>query len=149
MVKHIVYIKGDVLKSDERIIVHGCNCFNTMGSGIAKQIKKLFPNAYDEDQKTQKGDRTKLGRFSSALCADDSVVIVNAYTQYRYGRDKVHVNYDALRTAMSRICVDLPDVPIAMPKIGCGLAGGDWEKVSEILEEVASKYNRTFHVYEL
>ena len=143
----IIYKKGDVLNSGEHVIVHGCNCFNTMGSGIAKQIKKRYPKAYTVDQVTKKGDRTKLGRFSHAIIDDHDVIIVNAYTQYRYGRDKVYVDYDALKTAMDRICLDMPPGIIAMPKIGCGLAGGDWDVVSEILESVSKKYNRTFHVY--
>ena len=143
----IVYKKGNVLNSGERVIVHGCNCFNTMGSGIAKQIKRRYPKAYTVDQATRKGDRGKLGRFSQAIIDDHDVIIVNAYTQYRYGRDKVHVDYDALKTVISRICVDIREGTIAMPKIGCGLAGGDWDVVSEILESVSEKYGRTFHVY--
>ena len=141
----IVYKKGDVLNSGERVIVHGCNCFNTMGSGMAKQIKAQYPEAYKVDQITTKGDRGKLGRFSHAVI--DDVIIVNAYTQYRYGRDKVYVDYDALKTVITRICMDIREGTIAMPKIGCGLAGGDWDIVSEILESVSNEYNRTFHVY--
>ena len=48
------------------IIAHGCNCFCTMGSGIAPQIAKAFPEAYDVDQKTVKGDKKKLGVFTEA-----------------------------------------------------------------------------------
>lgn len=33
------------------IIIHGCNCFNTMGAGLAKNIY----SAYEEDIKTKKG----------------------------------------------------------------------------------------------
>ena len=43
--------------------------------------------------------------------------------------------------------MDIREGTIAMPKIGCGLAGGDWDVVSEILESVSEKYGRTFHVY--
>ena len=148
----IVYKKGDVLESDERVIVHGCNCFNTMGSGIARQIKKKFPTAYAVDQKTVRGDESKLGTFTYALCGDklaDPIFVVNAYTQCRYGRDKVYVEYGAIETVFVRICEWFPHKVIALPKIGCGLAGGDWEVVSEILERVAKRFKRTFHVYEL
>jgi O-acetyl-ADP-ribose deacetylase (regulator of RNase III) len=46
MIKHI---NGNLLKLAENgqfdIIMHGCNCFNTFGSGIAKSIKLSFPTA--------------------------------------------------------------------------------------------------------
>ena len=154
----IVYKNGDVLKSDERIIVHGCNCFNTMGSGIAKQIRARYPEAYEVDQDTVKGDHGKLGRFTGIIDDDSGVVIINAYTQYRYGRDidVVYLDYDALKRAIDHV-FGLGDEfvglfgehPIAMPKIGCGLANGDWERVSEILERLSERHGRDIHVYEL
>ena len=43
-------IKGDLIKlaikGDFDVIIHGCNCFCTMGAGIAKSIKTAFPEAY-------------------------------------------------------------------------------------------------------
>jgi len=144
----IIYKKGDVLNSGESVVVHGCNCFKTMGAGIARQVREQCPNAYKADQDTLWGDRKKLG--SSTLAYDNGMLIINAYTQYEYARDRVVVDYDALRSAMEEICQTTPgeDV-IAMPKIGCGLGGGDWKIVSQILEEVSEEYNKTFHVYEL
>ena len=44
-----------------RGILHQC----TMGVGIAKSVKKLFPAAYDANKATLKGDRSKLGTISS------------------------------------------------------------------------------------
>ncbi len=148
----IVYKKGDVLNSGEEVVVHGCNCFNTMGSGVARQVKEQFPQAYNADQQTLRGDETKLGNFTYGrkLRVDGSeTIVVNAYTQYRYTFIDVDVDYRALETAFVNICERFPNEVIAMPKIGCGLAGGDWEVVSKILEKVSEKYGRTFVVYEL
>lgn len=148
----IVYKKGDVLNSGEQIVVHGCNCFNTMGSGVARQVKEQFPQAYNEDQKTLRGDETKLGNFTFGrkLRVDGSeTIVVNAYTQYKYTFIEVDVDYKALETVFEKICERFSHEVIAMPKIGCGLAGGDWKTVSEILERVSEKYDRTFVVYEL
>lgn len=51
--------RGDLLAfataGDFDVIIHGCNCQNTMGAGIAKSIKKQFPAAYDADLVTAKG----------------------------------------------------------------------------------------------
>ena len=58
-------VTGDLLRLalDGRfdVIVHGCNCQCAMGKGIALSIKQQFPEAYDADLHTQKGDRAKLG----------------------------------------------------------------------------------------
>jgi len=62
------YAKGDLLKMAEEgkfdVIVHGCNCFNTMGAGIARQIARRFPEAYAADCETIASDISKLGTFS-------------------------------------------------------------------------------------
>jgi len=155
----LTYKKGDVLNSGERIVVHGCNCKNTMGAGIAKQIRKQCPKAYAADQATLWGDKTKLGTFTWATEVND-LIVFNAYTQYNYTRTEVDVDYEALEKAIDSICQFVngesniwrlfPEhTIIAMPKIGCGLAGGDWKIVSEILERVSEKNNVEIRVYEL
>jgi O-acetyl-ADP-ribose deacetylase (regulator of RNase III) len=63
-------IKGDLIKLAKQqkfnVICHGSNCFCTFGAGIAKQIKQEFPEAYEADLKTNKGDKSKLGWYSKA-----------------------------------------------------------------------------------
>ena len=48
------------------VIVHGCNCQCAMGKGIALAIKQQFPEAYDADQRTVRGDPDKLGTITYA-----------------------------------------------------------------------------------
>ncbi|MEN8258621.1 MAG: hypothetical protein ABFS09_12235 [Thermodesulfobacteriota bacterium] len=48
------------------VIIHGGNCFCTMGAGIAKAIKDVFPDACEADLAPQEGDRNKLGTLSGA-----------------------------------------------------------------------------------
>ena len=47
----LLHAKGNLIDMAEagkfHIIVHGCNCFNTMGSGIAKEIRNRYPRAYE------------------------------------------------------------------------------------------------------
>ena len=144
----IVYKVGDVLNSGELVVVHGCNCKNAMGAGIARQVRAECRDAYNADQATMWGDRGKLGHFTYGL-EPNGMTVINAYTQYDYTRDKVDVDYQAVESVMTEICQTFPNTIIAMPKIGCGLAGGDWNIVSEILERVSNLYNKVFHVYEL
>lgn len=121
------------------IIIQGCNCFNTMGAGLAKEIKEKIPEAYEADQKTKKGDIRKLGDFSYAIL-DNGLAVINCYTQYRYGRnhedgDKFPVDYEAITLCLRKINKILPGKSIGVPLIGCGLAGGDWNIVSKIVEK--------------
>jgi len=58
-------ISGDLIQLAKNgqfdLIAHGCNCFCTMGAGIAKAVKEVFPAAFEADEATQRGDRAKLG----------------------------------------------------------------------------------------
>lgn len=111
-------------------IVHGCNCFNLMGAGIAGQIRRIYPEAYEADLKTEKGDSGKLGGFSSTKCKDIDSYIINAYTQYNPGKD---VSYQAIESAMQKINIAYAGKKIAVPMIGAGIAGGDWSLIKVIL----------------
>src|SRR5690606_36634049 len=86
-------------------IIHGCNCFCTMESGIAKEIKERIPDAWQEDQWTEKGDRSKLGTYTMVNVPTHGFYVINAYTQYNYGRDKnvVYFNYEALYRVLTDI----------------------------------------------
>ena len=141
------FLDGDVLNSGERVVVHGCNCKNAMGAGIAAQVREQYPEAYQVDQLTQWGDKTKLGTYTTAV-GKNGTRIVNAYTQYDYSRGPVNVDSVAVECVLMTVCNDFPEEPvIAMPRIGAGLAGGDWNIIEKILLRVSEKYGRVFRVY--
>lgn len=128
------------------VIVHGCNCFCTMGAGIAKGIKQNFPEAYEADLKTEKGAKSKLGTISSAEIESSNgrLVVVNAYTQYDWRGAGIKVDYGAVRSAFKEIRKRFTGLRIGYPAIGAGLAGGDWKVVSGIIEEELSEENHIF-----
>jgi len=112
----IVVVTGDLVKltfsARWDVIVHGCNCFCTMGAGIAKQIKETFPIAYKADCSTTTGDRKKLGSYTSASIKypnppnpPHDLTIVNAYTQYKYGTG-MHVDYEAIGCVFHSLAED-------------------------------------------
>ncbi|NMC58330.1 MAG: phosphatase [Candidatus Methanofastidiosa archaeon] len=129
------------------MIVHGCNCFCTMGSGIAKEIRQEFPGAYAADCKTIKGDRNKLGAFTYYDVVGDEVAfrIINAYTQYNYGREEnvIYVDYNAVTNVFKKLNDLYPRYRIGLPKIGAGLAGGDWDKIKNIISETLTDMDVT------
>ena len=133
-------IKGDLLILAEDglfdVIMHGCNCLCNMGSGIAKTIKERYPQAYKVDCETAKGDKNKLGDYTYSLIGEDNkIVLVNAYTQYSYSRDKVDVDYDAVSSVFKKIKLGFSGKRIGYPLIGAGLAGGDWKIIEAIINK--------------
>ena len=134
----MIEITGDLLEYAKikqfDVIVHGANCFCTMGSGIAKQIKEQFPEAYEADCKTTKGDILKLGSYTYRKARHYDFIIVNGYTQYNYGTDSPKADYEAITLVMRKINFNFKGRTIGMPKIGAGLAGGDWDRIKKIIE---------------
>ncbi len=131
------------------VIVHGCNCFCTMGAGIARAIQDEFPEAYAADLATIKGDRNKLGDFSFATVKrnEHEITIVNGYTQYQFHGKSLLVDYDAVQRLFQKVKQQFIGKRIGYPKIGAGLAGGDWEKISQIIDHELAGENHSLVVY--
>jgi O-acetyl-ADP-ribose deacetylase (regulator of RNase III) len=146
-------IKGNLIQfalaGEFDLIIHGCNCFCTMGAGIAGQIRDTFPSAYQADLETPKGDKSKLGNFSKANIQNKGVtlVIINGYTQYHYAGSGVLADYDAIGSLFSQIKKEFTGKRIGYPRIGAGLAGGDWEKISSIIDHKLENENHTLVEY--
>lgn len=125
------------------VIVHGCNCFCTMGAGIARHIREQFPLAYQRDQATIVGSRQKLGTYTYATCGQ--LIVVNAYTQFgiRTQVDQCVFDYDAFDSVLgsleSQFADTIPACRFGFPLIGCGLAGGDKTEVIRRLAQFADK----------
>ncbi len=142
-------IQADILSDidpDKRtVVLHGCNCFHTMGSGIAAYLREQHPSIYDADVESSKyGDKSKLGRYTIARISDN-LRILNCYTQYGYGRAQMHADYDAITKCLKRVGKIYVDWEIRSPQIGCGLAGGDWEFVSQIFENELAGLDYTIY----
>ena len=146
-------IQGDLIKLAKEgkfdLIIHGCNCFCNMGAGIAKIIKSEFPEAYKVDQNTKKGDKDKLGNYSFAevIINGKKLTIINAYTQYDYGGNKINVSYDSIKKVFKKIKKEFSGKKIGYPAIGSGLAGGNWEKIYSIICDELIGEDHTFVEY--
>ena len=99
------------------VITHGCNCFCTMGAGIAPQMAKAFGcNTFEMEHPKYQGDINKLGtiNFQSGAVVDKvfknwlysdansendiKLTVINSYTQYNYGRN--HLDGDKVLSIM-------------------------------------------------
>jgi O-acetyl-ADP-ribose deacetylase (regulator of RNase III) len=130
----IEYIKGDLLQTEVKHIIHGCNSKGVMGSGVAKVLREKYPQAFRDYNDTYNSYGLELGDVIVSV-QDDGKVIHNAITQRDYGRDlsRVYVSYWAIAESFRKIN-QCGIKEIALPKIGAGLANGDWNVISAIIE---------------
>lgn len=132
----IIYKKGNLFDTELEVIVHGVNCQGVMGSGVAKIIRDDFSEAYDVyvDEHINRG--LILGNILPVL--SNGKIIVNAMTQGAYGYDgKRYASYDGIAMCMSKInawAYSRDVEKVAMPLIGSGLGGGDWDVIEKIIE---------------
>lgn len=147
-------IKGDLLElassGQAKVIVHGCNCFHAMGSGIAGALAKRFPQIPRVDEKsTKKGDPSKLGGWSEALVTEEVTyqlthggyygtskklkepfTCINLYTQFVPGPDFIE---SVFTHGLKELNKAFSGQTLWFPKIGCGIGGGNWERVEELM----------------
>lgn len=152
-------IEGDLIKLANEgkfdVITHGCNCLSNMGAGIAPQMAKAF--GVDRfDMETWGATIEKLGciDWQTFVLGEKSIwsledaknnrnepelTVINSYTQFRYGKnhddgDSKPLDYEALTLCMRKINNVFKGKHIGLPKIGAGLAGGDWNRIKQIIQ---------------
>ena len=143
-------VSGDLIKMAREgkfdVIVHQCNCFHNFGAGIALQILREYPVAFEADKKTRYGDTKKLGSIVSCK-THDNFIIVNGYSQFGCGVGVVRTNYDAVREVFKKVKRQFSGKKIGYPLYGAGLAGGDWEVISKIIDEELQGEDHTLVKY--
>lgn len=154
----ITYIKGNLLDSNVDYICHQVNCRGRMGSGIAKQIRERFPEVYRVYRERYEDALRVLDSPDRMLGSTDIVQIpgtkqhvVNMYSQRSYGYDgKCYTSYKAFKFILQELKDYIPtDCTIGFPKgIGCGLGGGNWSKISKMIEEILGDSHEVY-IYEL
>lgn len=154
-------ITGDILALAEQgefdLIVHGCNCEGIMGAGLAKQIKENYPLAFEADKKSaSRTPESKLGGITGVtVCSNTDVnvvfTILNAYTQLKSRgsfRGETLVDYDAVRSVFKTIASNYPNYRIAYPKIGAGMAHGNWDTINTIIKEELDGLDHTLVIFD-
>lgn len=147
----IKYFQGDLFDTKLDIICHGVNCQGVFGSGVARLMALVYPKAkwYYFDKHNEDG--WKLGDVQFVLQRDGKY-IANCATQDKYlPRNKCHADYEAIRKCLSIVkdFAKAKGLSIAMPKIGAGLAGGDWDTIEGVLNEVFCDYDVTIYYLDL
>lgn len=148
----IYEVKGNLLEMPN--INYICNENNTlgiMGGGIALQIANKW-NVVKEKDKALCKEFNMFGEFM-AQSVDDTQTVINLYAQTEIGTHKRQLNYMAFGHALGEFTEFLAyrdrDLTIGFPKyIGCGLAGGNWEIVEQMLHDFANTIEQDVYIVE-
>ncbi len=137
-------IEGNLIDQFEQgqydIIIHQCNCFNNMGSGIARVIAEKYPEVDQADKNTPLGDINKLGTYIAVETRHG--IIVNAYSQYSYGSSYgTPTSYLAQRQILKDLAKVYKGKRIGTYQLGCNRGGADWDVVRPILSQTISHQN--------
>ena len=140
-------VQGDLLEQvTSGIIAHQVNCQNAMGSGFAKAFYNRYPKIKQQYHAlchtVPKNKRLGTVQF---VPLTPELTGVNLFTQFNYGNSQrsgiCYTNMDLLIAKLKELDA-AQNKPIYAPyRIGCGLAGGDWDKVENALKDT----NITFY----
>jgi O-acetyl-ADP-ribose deacetylase (regulator of RNase III) len=128
-------VTGDLFETDVPAIGHGCNTKGAMGAGIAVEFKRRYPDMYQEYKRRCSSGEFSLGDVFVWEAVDR--VVYNLATQPRPGPS---ASVDAIRESVRKALADARGrgfTEIAIPRLGAGLGGLQWEAVRHALYEVS------------
>lgn len=120
-------------------IAHSANCFHTMGAGVAVGMMEATDGRIlVVDKKTRYGDINKLGTVSHVFY--NMKYYYNIYGQHSTRtRAGVYAHFDSIKKGIERIFFahkNIENFRLAVPVMGCGLAGGDLEDFAKIVNQL-------------
>ena len=141
------YTKGNILESNTEVIINPVNTVGVMGKGLALQFKQKFPTNYKIYKEACQNKTIDIGKL---LLVDESNLerrkfIINFPTK-KHWRNASKIEYieEGLKDLVRIIKANTFE-SMAIPALGCGLGGLDWEDVKLLLE----KYLRDIETIEI
>lgn len=147
----IKFKTGNILSDQSQAIVNTVNCVGVMGKGLALQYKKAFPDNFKQYKSACDKKEVILGKMFITRYEDilESKFIINFPTKNHWkGSSKIEYIEDGLKDLSNQIR-NLGVTSVAVPPLGAGLGGLDWELVkSKIIETLSLIENIEVVVYE-
>lgn len=151
-------IKGDLLEQKRGILCHQTNYEGIMGGGIARAIWDRLLT--DRNRIAYTGFCRKYGKnllgYTQFLFLEKELIVANCYSQNGFDEpdaDGNITNYDAMRECFVKVLdfaleqkLPIVFIPYGM---GCGIAGGNWDKVRSIIEDVFGESDVTATIVQL
>ena len=154
-VKSIIYLKGDATNprvEGNKILIHCCNNLGMMGRGIAKTIREKWPNVYEKYREWSRKPDFKLGEVQFVKVAGD-LVVGNMIGQEGVGFTNgiPPIRYEAVDKCLKKVAETAIKykASVIAPRLGSGLAGGDWNKIEALIVENLCKKDIDVYIYEL
>lgn len=139
--------KGSLFDAENGVaLAHGCNCRGVMGAGIALQFKARYPEMFE--QYKLKCQHKTFSPGDAFVWKVENRYILNLATQDHPGPyARLEWIDHSLRSAIKTFGESVPI--IAMPKIGCGIGGLNWEDVEAVLKTLEKSNKVAFVIYSL
>lgn len=155
--RDITYRSGDATSpvgDGHKIIAHICNDIGGWGKGFVVAISRRWPEP-ESDYRRWYAERDQndfgLGAVRVVSVADDlSVANLIGQRDIRRRAGTPPIRYDAVRSCLSALRESALSLAatIHMPRIGCGLAGGDWSEIEPIIHDELSRHDVAVTVYD-
>ena len=153
----INYLKGDAtapVGEGNKIIVHVCNDIGGWGRGFVLALSKRWSQPENEYKKWYKSNEDFLLGEVIFVQVEAHIWVANMIGQRDIKPDKEGnppVRYEAIGKALSKVAVFAKEAnaSVHMPRIGCGLAGGTWDKMEPVIIQELAKKEIPVTVYDL
>ena len=140
----IRYLKGDATcpqAKGMKLICHVCNDLGGWGKGFVLAISRRWkePEAqYRAWYADRKDNDFGLGAVQFVQ-VEPHLWVANMVAQrgMKHGSSGPPIRYEAVAECLQKVAARAKELgaSVHMPRIGCGLAGGDWSKIEPLLEE--------------
>lgn len=156
MNNEIQFLKGDAtnpVSEGNKIIVHVCNDIGAWGKGFVMAISKKWSEPEKEYRAWYKSqDNFTLGEVQFVKVQED-IYVGNMIGQHKIYKDKngnVPIRYNAIESCLEKVAQHAKEInaSVHMPRIGCGLAGGTWDKIEPLVLKTLSMNNINVFVYD-
>ena len=130
---------NDIFQSGCEVICNPVNCVGAMGKGLALQFKQKFPEMYIEYRRDCMKQTGSYRRYKPGCCniytTKNGQVIANIATKNHW-KDKAQLEWvQAGIRELHEIMTALNYKSVAIPRLGCGLGGLNWNKVKPVILE--------------
>ncbi|SEM26888.1 O-acetyl-ADP-ribose deacetylase (regulator of RNase III), contains Macro domain [bacterium A37T11] len=147
----IHYDSGNLLESKAEALVNTVNTVGVMGKGIALQFKNQFPHNFNVYEKACKDGEIGIGKL--LVTEDKSLlggkkIIINFPTKTNWRKPSEYSYIEAGLIDLVRIINEKNIKSIAIPPLGAGNGGLDWNIVKSLLEKYLCGLNRDIYIYE-
>lgn len=158
MPAEITFLTGDTTDPQAegvKIIAHICNDVGAWGKGFVLALSRRWPEpatAFKEWYRKRSQNDFGLGAVQFVQVEPEAwVANMVAQQGLRAVQGVPPIRYDALETCLKRVAARAKDLraSVHMPRIGCGLAGGDWSRIEQLIVSTLGEQGIPVTVYDL